>query len=111
MSERAVEPLRGEVWDARIPVAASHPVVILTINPMISRLSSVTVALITGTPGPAPTHIPVDSEAGLTRDDVSYVNATDLHTLDQARLARRRGRLHPAEQRRLDAAVRRYLGL
>ena len=51
MSERAVEPLRGEVWDARIPVAGSHPVVILTINPMISRLSSVTVAVITGTPG------------------------------------------------------------
>lgn len=78
---------------------------------MIGRLGSVTIAVVTGTRGPAPTHIPVDAEAGLTRYDVSFVNATDLHTVDQRRLRRRRGRLHPAELRRLEAALRTYLGL
>jgi mRNA interferase MazF len=106
-----VEPLRGEVWDVRIPIVGEHPAVIMTINPMITRLSSVTVAVITGTAGPAPTHIPLDAEAGLTRYDVSYVNATDLHSVDQGRLRKRRGRLHPAELQRLESAVRTYLGL
>jgi mRNA interferase MazF len=106
-----VQALRGEVWDVRIPIVGEHPVVILTINSLIERLSSVTVAVITGTPGPAPTHIELDREAGLTRYDVSYVNATDLHTVAQTRLRRRRGRLRPAELRQLEAAVRTYLGL
>ena len=106
-----MEPLRGEVWDVRIPIVGEHPAVIMTINPMITRLSSVTVAVITGTAGPAPTHIPLDAEAGLTRYDVSYVNATDLHSVDQGRLRKRRGRLHPAELQRLESAVRTYLGL
>jgi len=105
-----VDPLRGEVWDVRIPIAGEHPAVILTINPMISRLRSVTVAVITGTPGPTSTHIPLDAEAGLTRYDVSYVNATDLHSIDQSRLKKRRGRLHPAEIQRLESAIRTYLG-
>jgi mRNA interferase MazF len=106
-----VEPLRGEVWDVRLPLVGEHPAVVLTINPMIARLSAVTVAVITGTAGPAPTHIPLDSEAGLTRYDVSYANATDLHSVDRSRLRRRRGRLHPAELQRLESAIRTYLGL
>jgi mRNA-degrading endonuclease toxin of MazEF toxin-antitoxin module len=83
----------------------------MTINPMISRLGSVTIAVITGTAAPEPTHIPLGAAAGLTRCDVSYVNATDLHTVDQSRLKRQRGRLHPAELQRLEAAIRTYLGL
>jgi mRNA interferase MazF len=106
-----VEPLRGEVWDVRLPVAGHHPAVILTINPMIGRLSSVTVVVITGTAGPAPTHIALGSEAGLTRYDVSFANATDVQSVDRSRLRRRRGRLHPAELQRLEGAVRTYLGL
>ena len=78
---------------------------------MIGRLSSVTVVVITGTEGPLPTHVALDPEAGLTRYDVSYANATDLHSVDRSRLRRRRGRLHPAEMQRLERAVRTYLGL
>jgi mRNA interferase MazF len=78
---------------------------------MIDRLAAVTVAVITGTRGPALTHITLDADAGVTRYDVSYVNATDLHTVAQARLMKRRGRLHPAELQRLESAVRGYLGL
>lgn len=83
----------------------------LTVNVLIPRLSAVTVALVTGTDGPPQTHVPLDREAGLTGYDLSYVNATDLHTIDKPRLRRRRGRLHPRELVRLEEAVRTYLGL
>ena len=106
-----MDPVRGEVWDARLPIVGEHPTVVLTVNPMIQRLSSVTVVVVTGTEGPATTHIALGSDAGLTRYDVSYANATDVHTIDKARLRRRRGGLHPAELRSLEAAVRTYLGL
>jgi mRNA interferase MazF len=106
-----VEPLRGDVWDAHLPRAGDHPVVVLTINVLISRLSAVTVAVVTGTEGPPQTHIPLDSESGLTGHEVSYVNATDIHSIDKSRLRRRRGRLHPRELLRLEEGVRTYLGL
>jgi len=106
-----MDPLRGEVWDVRFPFVGEHPAVILTINSMISRLNSVTVAVVTGTAGPTPTHVPLDAEAGLTGYDVSYANATDLHSVHRGRLRRRRGRLHLAEMQRLESAIRTYLGL
>jgi mRNA interferase MazF len=86
-------------------------VVVLTINPLLVRLSSVTVAVVTGTEGPGATHIPVGRDAGLTRYDVSYINVTDLHTVAQSKLTRRRGALHPAEIARLEEALRVTLGL
>jgi mRNA interferase MazF len=67
-----VEPLRGDVWETRIPL---------------------------------------DRESGLTGHDVSYLNATDLHSIDKSRLRRRRGRLHARELMRLEEAARTYLGL
>jgi mRNA interferase MazF len=85
--------------------------VVLTINVLIPRLSAVTVAVVTGTEGPPQTHIALDRDAGLTGYDVSYVNATDLHSIDKSRLRRRRGRLDPRELMRLEEAVRLYLGL
>jgi mRNA interferase MazF len=106
-----VDPLRGDVWDTRLPRAGDHPVVVLTINVLIPRLSAVTVVVITGTEGPGQTHIPLDRESGLTGYAVSYANATDVHTIDKSRLRRRRGRLHPRELERLEEAVRLYLGL
>jgi mRNA interferase MazF len=106
-----LDPLRGEVWDARLTGVGEHPVVVLTVNPLISRLSSVTVAVVTGTEGPNSTHVPLGTDAGLTRYDVSFVNATDIQTVAQARLRRRRGLLHPAELARVEDAIRISLGL
>lgn len=103
--------LRGEVWDAQLPRIGPRPVVVLTINSLGEKLASVTVAVVTGTEEPPATHVPLDSDSGLTGYDVSYVNATDLHTLPKAVLRRRRGRLHPAELALLEEAVRGYLGL
>jgi mRNA interferase MazF len=106
-----LDPLRGEVWDAHVPGAGVHPVVVLTISPLIARLSSVTVLVVTGTEGPSATHIALGRDAGLTKYDVSYVNVTDIHTIAQAKLTKRRGTLHPAELARLEEALRVTLGL
>jgi mRNA interferase MazF len=106
-----VVPLRGEVWDAHLPVVGSHPVVVLTVNPLLARLRSVTVSVVTGTEGPRVTHVELGRAAGLTKDPVSYANATDVHTVAQTRLTKRRGILHPAEMARLEDAVRTTLGL
>lgn len=78
---------------------------------MIPRLSAVTVAVVTGTEGPARTRIPLDRESGRTGYDVSFINATDLHSIARSRLRRRRRRLHPRELMSLEEAIRTYLGL
>ncbi|MGH3831085.1 MAG: type II toxin-antitoxin system PemK/MazF family toxin [Pseudonocardiaceae bacterium] len=109
MSDAPLQPLRGEVWDARLPVVGRHPAVVLTVNPLIPRLGAVTVAVVTGTAGPPSTHVRLN--AGLTRYPESYVNATDLHTLSRTRLQQRRGRLAAGELAHLEDAVRLYLGL
>ena len=106
-----MDPLRGEVWEAHLPRIGDHRVVVLTVNALSPRLSAVTVAVITGNEGPPSTHVPVDSGSGLTGYAVSYVNATDLHTVDKPRLHRRRGLLSPGELTTLEDAIRLYLGL
>ncbi len=106
-----MDPLRGEVWEAHLPRITDHRVVVLTINALSPRLSAVTVAVITGNEGPPSTHVPVDGDSGLTGYDVSYVNATDLHTVAKPRLHRRRGLLSPGEMTALEDAIRLYLGL
>ena len=69
--------LRGEVWVCAIPTPVGpHPVLILTTNRIAAPLSAVTVALITGTPGPPATHVPIGRDAGLTRHDESFVNCS-----------------------------------
>jgi mRNA interferase MazF len=55
--------------------------------------------------------VAVDPDSGLGGYDVSYVNATDLHTVAKPRLHRRRGLLRPGEMAMLEDAIRLYLGL
>ena len=104
--------LRGEVWACALPgPIGPHPVLVLTVNRIAWPLSSVTVAVITETPGPSVTHVPVSAETGVTRYAESYVNCTDLHTVDKPRLRRRLGRLVPAELRAVESRARQILGL
>jgi mRNA interferase MazF len=105
------EPLRGEVWDADMPRVGHHPVVVLTITPLLQRLSSTTAVLVTGTAGPRSTHVPVGREAGLTRYDESYAVATELHNVPLADLFAHRGRLSAGELRTLEEAIRIAHGL
>lgn len=47
----------------------------LSVNPLNVRLGHVAVVPITGTSGSALTHVPLTSEAGLTRYDESYADS------------------------------------
>jgi mRNA interferase MazF len=103
---------RGDVWEVQLPrPIGARPAVVLTTNALISRLGAVTIAEITGTEGPASTHVELDPDAGLTGRPRSWVNTTGLHTVPKGRLRRRRGRLSPLELRRVALAVRDYLDL
>ena len=105
-------PLRGEVWDVHFSPPVGHrPAVVLTTNALIPRLGAVTVAEITGTAGPASTHVEVPRELGLTGRERSWINLTGLHTIPHGKLRRRRGRLAPPELDRVGAAVRLYLDI
>lgn len=100
------------MWDVQLPPpVGARPCVALTTNPLIPRLGAVTIAEVTSTEGPGSTHIEVGSEAGLTGPAGSWVNVTGLHTVSKAKLLRQRGRLSPAELRRVAAALRGYLDL
>lgn len=105
------EPFRGEVWDVDFPDFDVHPAVVLSANALNARLGHVAVIPITGTPGPALTHIPLTADAGLTRYDQSYAGVTALQPVDRTALLRQRGRLAPSELERLAVQLRVYLGL
>jgi len=84
---------------------------VLAANVLTTRLSAVTVVLVTSTRGPEITHIPLDADAGMSKRHLSYANATDLHTVPLSRFRRRRGALSVAEIARLEEAVRLVLDL
>lgn len=94
-----------------MPRVGMHPVVVLTINVLLQRLSSTTAVLVTGTAGPRSTHVPLGPEAGLTRHPESYAVATELHNVPLQALRRRRGRMERAELRALEDAIRVAHGL
>jgi mRNA interferase MazF len=104
--------LRGEVWACALPgPIGPHPVVILTVNRIAQPLSAVTVALITGSAGPATTHVRIGPDSGLRKYEKSYVNTTDLHTVRKPQLRRRLGLLSVGELRAVEGCIRTVLGL
>lgn len=112
MAASSLQPLRGEIWDVRFPSpVGDHPAVVLTTNVLRSRLSAVTVVLVTGAAGPRETHVELDADAGLNLHDLSYANATDIHTVPLGRLRRRRGLLSMVALSQLEDAVRAVLEL
>lgn len=105
------EPFRGEVWDVDFAEFGRHPAVVLSINPLNSRLGHVAVIPVTGTTGPQQTHVPVTADAGLTRYDQSYADITALQPVARTTLLARRGLLTSAELDRLGHQLSIYLGL
>jgi mRNA interferase MazF len=91
--------------------AGSHPVVILTANRIAQPLPAVTVALITGTSGPRATHVAVGPDAGITKYDESFVNCTDLHSVQKSQLRKRLGLLSAGELSAVENNLRVILGL
>jgi mRNA interferase MazF len=99
------------VWDVSFPRVGPHPAIVLTINRPGQKLSSLTVVLISGTDGPRTTHIPLDSDVGLTRYAESYACTTEIHTVPIGRFRQRRGRLSHQELAAVEAALKVVLGL
>jgi mRNA interferase MazF len=102
---------RGEVWDVELIEPGDHPAVVMSISPMNARLGHCAVIFITGTTGPAHTHVPLDSTAGLTKHPESYANITDIHAVDRALLVERRGMLAPSDLRHIEELLGLYLGI
>jgi mRNA interferase MazF len=87
------------------PRVGPHPVVILTVNRIAAPLSAITVVLVAGTAGPDVTHVRIGPEAGVKNYPESYVNCSDLRTVDKPRLRRRPGQLALVEMRNVEAAI------
>lgn len=104
-------PMRQEVWDAVLPRAGRHPVVVLSLSSLIPRTRKATVVLVTSTAGPATTSVPLTRDAGLRAGADSYVDTTEIATLPVSSLHRRRGMVTPAEMRRIEDGVRAVLSL
>lgn len=103
--------MRGEVWDCAVPRLGPHPVVILTVNRIADSLSAVTIALVTGSSGPPSTHVQIGPDAGVTKYDESFINCTDLHSVDKAKCYRQLGRLAISELKHVERNLRLILGL
>ncbi len=100
---------RGDVWDAAIPGAGVHPVVVVTRDTAIPVLTAVICALVTSTFHGHVAEVEVGPEQGL--DHECAVNADNLFTLPKAVLTRRRGRLGEPLLSELDLALSIALGL
>lgn len=100
---------RGDVWDADVPGAGPHHVVILSRDVAIPNLSSLVCAMVTSTIRGLPSEVPVGAASGLDHDSV--VNCDNIYTLRRERLVRRRGELGPDATHRLSAALSIALGL
>lgn len=103
-------PLRGEVWDAYLPVG-EHPVLVVSSNAVNARLRHLAVLVLTGRPGPPASHLMLDADAGLTRYDTSYVDVTSIQGIPRNDAVQRRGLVSRSEMTRIEAALRVYLVL
>lgn len=100
---------RGVVFDAELPGAGRHPVVVVTRQEAIPALSSVTVVLVTSTIRGHRAEVPLGEPHGLDHDCVA--NCDNVFTISKQRLARRRGELPFEDLERLEAALRVALGI
>jgi len=101
---------RGQVWEVDFPFG-QHPALILSVNPLNVVLGHVVVVPITGTQGPAATHVALTADAGLTGYPESYADVTTLQPVDRFSLLQQRGLLAFSELRRIEDVLRIYLGL
>lgn len=104
------EPFRGQVWNVEFGFG-EHPAVVLSVDALNARLGHVAVVPVTGTAGPAATHVVLTRDAGLTGRAQSYADITTLQPVDRYDLLRLRGLLAPSELRRVEDALRVHLAL
>jgi mRNA interferase MazF len=100
---------RGDIWDAEIPGAGVHPVVIVTRDTAIPLLSSLVCVLVTSTYHYHVAEVALGPEQGLAHECAA--NCDNVFTLPTKVLSRRRGHLAPIKLAELDTALTIALGL
>ncbi|MDH3525520.1 MAG: type II toxin-antitoxin system PemK/MazF family toxin [Acidobacteriota bacterium] len=100
----ARELKRGEIWLLDLPRPDKRrPVLVLSRQPLIESLHTVTVAAITSTLRGSPTEVALGVEEGLKR--VSCANLCNLFTVPQSRLRRFVGSLGAGRLREVCRAL------
>jgi len=101
---------RGSVWLAALPHPwGPRPVIILTRDAAIPRLTNVTVVPVTTSVQGIRTEVPIGADEGLPKD--SAASCDNVQTMPIKGLRRRIGELGPAKVRELNAAIRVALDL
>jgi mRNA interferase MazF len=96
---------RGEIWYANVPGDKRRPVVVLTRNSVLPRLTTILVAPVTTRIRGIPTELPI---SGLTKACVA--NLDNITPLPKATLVERVGRLSAPELTALCSAARFAIG-
>jgi len=98
------DPRRGDVWLADVPGDKRRPVVVLTRDSVMPRLTTILVAPVTTRVRGIPTEVPLGRPHGLPRDCVA--NFDNITPLTKRKLARRVGRLAREELIHVCVAIR-----
>jgi len=98
------EPRRGDVWFADVPGDKRRPVVVLTRNSVLPRLTTILVAPVTTRVRGIPTELTLDASHGLPRPCVA--NFDNITPLPKRTLVRWAGRLTRDELDRACSATR-----
>lgn len=100
---------RGDVFDADLPDAGRHPVVVVSRQESIPHRSNVTVVLVTSTVRGHVAEVALDESHGL--DHPSVANCDEIYTVPKRILSRRRGRLSVTDESALNRALKTSLDL
>ena len=104
MTTTTGEPRRGDVWFADVPGDKRRPVVVLTRDSVLPRLTTILVAPVTTRVRNIPTEVRLGDSHGLPRACVA--NFDNIAPLPKRALARWAGRLTSEELRQACAAAR-----
>jgi mRNA interferase MazF len=96
---------RGEIWYAEVPGAKRRPVVVLTPDSVLPRLTTILVAPITTRIRSIPTEVPID-----VMSKARVANLDNITPLPKATLVERAGQLSSDDLIALCAAARFAIG-
>jgi mRNA interferase MazF len=100
---------RGDVFDADVAEAGHHPVVVVSRQSAIAVRSNVTVVLVTSVVRGHRAEVALGPEHGLEHESVA--NCDEVHTVQKARLTRRRGSVGLERMRAIEDGLRLSLDL
>lgn len=95
---------RGDVWWAEVPSDKVRPVLVLTRERFVPRLTSLMVAPVTTTVRGIPTEVPLSRQDGLPRECAA--NFDNVFTLHRGSFQRRITRLDAARMQEVCRALR-----